>query len=74
MGRRCEDDPGRAPSWRSRVRDKSRSRRPRRGGIVQRHAAADAYVLPHQIDHEANLRPLAEQGVDRVLAISRSAR
>jgi len=38
--------------------------------IVQRHAAADAYVLPHQIDHEANLRPLAEQGVDRVLAIS----
>jgi 5'-methylthioadenosine phosphorylase len=38
--------------------------------IVQRHAAADAYVLPHRIDHEANLRPLAEQGVDRVLAIS----
>jgi 5'-methylthioadenosine phosphorylase len=38
--------------------------------IVQRHAAGDAYVLPHRIDHEANLRPLAEQGVDRVLAIS----
>lgn len=39
--------------------------------IVQRHGAAgDPYVLPHRIDHEANLRPLAEQGVDRVLAIS----
>jgi 5'-methylthioadenosine phosphorylase len=40
--------------------------------IVQRHGAGGdgAYVLPHQIDHEANLRPLAEQGVDRVLAIS----
>jgi 5'-methylthioadenosine phosphorylase len=38
--------------------------------IVQRHAGGDAYVLPHRIDHEANLQPLAEQGVDRVLAIS----
>jgi purine nucleoside phosphorylase len=38
--------------------------------IVQRHEGGDAYVLPHRIDHEANLRPLAEQGVDRVLAIS----
>jgi 5'-methylthioadenosine phosphorylase len=39
--------------------------------IVQRHGGGeDAYVLPHQIDHEANLRPLAEQGVDRALAIS----
>ena len=38
--------------------------------IVQRHEAGGAYVLPHRIDHEANLRPLAEQGVDRVLAIS----
>jgi 5'-methylthioadenosine phosphorylase len=39
--------------------------------IVQRHGGgADPYVLPHLIDHEANLRPLAEQGVDRVLAIS----
>jgi 5'-methylthioadenosine phosphorylase len=39
--------------------------------IVQRHGAGDGpYVLPHLIDHEANLRPLAEQGVDRVLAIS----
>jgi 5'-methylthioadenosine phosphorylase len=38
--------------------------------VVQRHGGGDAYVLPHRIDHEANLRPLAEQGVDRVLAIS----
>jgi purine nucleoside phosphorylase len=38
--------------------------------IVQRHTGSGAYVLPHRIDHEANLRPLAEQGVDRVLAIS----
>lgn len=39
--------------------------------IVQRHGAGGGpYVLPHRIDHEANLRPLAEQGVDRVLAIS----
>ncbi|MGD9735678.1 MAG: MTAP family purine nucleoside phosphorylase [Solirubrobacterales bacterium] len=39
--------------------------------IVQRHGAGgEPYVLPHRIDHEANLRPLAEQGVDRVLAIS----
>jgi 5'-methylthioadenosine phosphorylase len=38
--------------------------------IVQRHGGGDPYVLPHQIDHAANLRPLAEQGCDRVLAIS----
>jgi 5'-methylthioinosine phosphorylase len=38
--------------------------------IVQRHRAADGtFVLPHAIDHGANLRPLAEQGCDRVLAI-----
>jgi 5'-methylthioadenosine phosphorylase len=38
--------------------------------IVQRHGDADAaYVLPHEIDHEANLRAIAEQGCDRVLAI-----
>jgi 5'-methylthioadenosine phosphorylase len=36
--------------------------------IVQRHGG-DPYVLPHEIDHEANLRPLAEQGCDRVLGI-----
>jgi 5'-methylthioadenosine phosphorylase len=37
--------------------------------IVQRHQGGDAFVLPHVIDHEANLRPLAEQGCDRVLGI-----
>jgi len=37
--------------------------------IVQRHSG-DPYVLPHQIDHVANLRPLVEQGCDRVLATS----
>jgi 5'-methylthioadenosine phosphorylase len=36
--------------------------------IVQRHGEG-AYVLPHEIDHVANLRPLAELGCDRVLAI-----
>jgi 5'-methylthioadenosine phosphorylase len=38
--------------------------------VVQRHGAAGAYVLPHEIDHAANLRPLAEQGCDRVLAVA----
>ncbi len=37
--------------------------------IVQRHGG-EAYVLPHEIDHVANLRALVEQGCDRVLAIS----
>jgi 5'-methylthioadenosine phosphorylase len=38
--------------------------------IVQRHGEPGGrYVLPHRIDHEANLRPLVEQGCDRVLAI-----
>jgi len=38
--------------------------------IVQRHGGADgAYALPHEIDHAANLRPLLEQGCDRVLGI-----
>ncbi len=36
--------------------------------IVQRHDGG-AYVLPHEIDHVANLRVLVEQGCDRVLAI-----
>lgn len=38
--------------------------------IVQRHDGDGRFVLPHAIDHEANLRPLVEQGCDRVLAIS----
>jgi len=38
--------------------------------IVQRHGVAgEPYVLPHEIDHASNLRALAEQGCDRVLAI-----
>lgn len=37
--------------------------------IVQRHHKDGVFVLPHAIDHEANLRPLVEQGCDRVLAI-----
>lgn len=37
--------------------------------VVQRHGSVAEYVLPHQIDHAANLRPLLEQGCDRVLAI-----
>jgi 5'-methylthioadenosine phosphorylase len=38
--------------------------------IVQRHNGGDgAFVLPHEIDHAANLRPLVEQGCDRVLGI-----
>lgn len=38
--------------------------------VVQRHGSASEYVLPHRIDHAANLRPLVEQGCDRVLAIA----
>jgi 5'-methylthioadenosine phosphorylase len=37
--------------------------------IVQRHGGGE-YVLPHEIDHIANLRALVEQGCDRVLAIA----
>ncbi len=37
--------------------------------VLQRHGPAEAYVLPHRIDHAANLRSLAEAGCDRVLAI-----
>jgi 5'-methylthioadenosine phosphorylase len=38
--------------------------------VVQRHGDPAEYVLPHVIDHAANLRPLVEQGCDRVLAIA----
>jgi 5'-methylthioadenosine phosphorylase len=38
--------------------------------VVQRHGSPDAFVLPHAIDYAANLRPLIEQGCDRVLAIA----
>jgi 5'-methylthioadenosine phosphorylase len=38
--------------------------------IVQRHRDKDGtFVLPHAIDHEVILRPLVEQGCDRILAI-----
>jgi len=37
--------------------------------IAQRHRRDGTFVLPHAIDHEVNLRPLVEQGCDRVLAI-----
>jgi 5'-methylthioadenosine phosphorylase len=42
-----------------------------RGGalVLPRHGTAGAYRLPHRIDHEANLRWLAERGCDRVLAV-----
>jgi 5'-methylthioadenosine phosphorylase len=36
---------------------------------LQRHGPVGAYVLPHRIDYEANLRSLAEAGCNRVLAI-----
>src|ERR1700712_2574288 len=39
--------------------------------IVQPHGAGGGpYVLPNEIDHEANLRGILEGGCDRVLAIS----
>ena len=38
--------------------------------VLQRHGEASAYVLPHRIDHVANLRALADAGCDRVLAIA----
>jgi 5'-methylthioadenosine phosphorylase len=37
--------------------------------VLQRHGDAGAYVLPHAIDHAANLRSLREAGCDRVLSI-----
>ncbi len=37
--------------------------------VVQRHGSTEAYVLPHRIDHAANLRGLRAAGCDRVLAI-----
>jgi 5'-methylthioinosine phosphorylase len=37
--------------------------------VLQRHGEAAAYVVPHRIDHVANLRALAETGCDRVLAL-----
>lgn len=40
------------------------------GAVVrQRHDGTGKYILPHRIDHAANLSALAEEGCDRVLAI-----
>lgn len=42
----------------------------RHGAVaLQRHGPADAYVLPHRIDHAANLRRLSEAGCNRMLAV-----
>ncbi len=39
--------------------------------LLQRHGGAGgAYLPPHRIDHEANLRRLSGEGCDRVLAVS----
>jgi 5'-methylthioadenosine phosphorylase len=38
--------------------------------VVQRHGTGADFVLPHEIDHAANLKPLVDQGCDRVLAIA----
>ena len=39
--------------------------------VMQRHGgSAGDYTLPHRIDHVANLRKVAEQGCNRVLAVS----
>ncbi len=37
--------------------------------VLQRHGSAEGYVLPHRIDHAANLRSLAAAECDRVLAV-----
>jgi 5'-methylthioadenosine phosphorylase len=37
---------------------------------VRRHEIGDDYRLPHQIDHVATMRALADAGCDRVLALS----
>jgi 5'-methylthioinosine phosphorylase len=36
---------------------------------IQRHGSGASYVLPHRIDHRANMRALKEAGCHRVLAI-----
>jgi len=38
--------------------------------VQQRHGGGGDYTLPHRIDHAANMRALAEQGCDRVLAVA----
>jgi 5'-methylthioadenosine phosphorylase len=38
--------------------------------VLQRHDRDGVFVLPHRIDHVANLRKVAEEGCDRVLALA----
>lgn len=38
--------------------------------VMQRHGPPGSYVLPHLIDHTANLRSVVAAGCDRVLALS----
>ena len=38
--------------------------------VVRRHQVAAGYELPHRIDHVATMRVLAEEGCERVLALS----
>jgi 5'-methylthioadenosine phosphorylase len=39
------------------------------GAVVLRRHGPEAHVPPHLLDHPENLRPLVEEGCDRVLAI-----
>jgi 5'-methylthioadenosine phosphorylase len=39
------------------------------GAAVLRRHGAEGYVLPHRVDHEANLRLLADEGCERVLGV-----
>jgi 5'-methylthioadenosine phosphorylase len=38
--------------------------------VLQRHDRDGAFTLPHRIDHVANLRAIAAEGCDRVLAVA----
>ena len=38
--------------------------------VVRRHQVAAGYELPHRIDHVATMRVLADEGCERVLALS----
>ncbi len=42
----------------------------RHGALTLQRHGTERYLLPHLIDHAANLRSLAEAGCDRVLAVS----
>jgi len=42
----------------------------RHGAIALQRHGSERYLLPHLIDHAANLRSLVEAGCDRVLAVS----